>query len=343
MLVLSIALALHSCSTGAVRPDTTPILARIEDPAGATQYTALVGGAVQEARLAHRIDAAFGVLFAERADRDRKSKRRGRPVDAVVAEAIADGPAELAGVRGGDRITAIDGETIETVADFRRVLAPRYSGDTVRVTLARRAETVELEVRLDDSRDAVVAVVARSSFPRHLDTFWTGLEVIELDDATRARIYDGSGPGLIVTSVIAGAPGYRAGLRPGDRLVTFDGTALTTVDAWRRQLRGLDVGRTVAFHAESSTGPLDSEIPLRLAGRRKFADLPVLFRYARGLDGTSVHVGSVLYGYESTYRPTRSRVAAKDVDASWIFGLVRWRKTQHERTLRLFWLLPISL
>lgn len=342
LLVLSVALALESCSSGALRPDTTPILARIEEPAGATQFTALRGGGVQEARLAHPIDAAFGVLFAERADKDGKATRRKRPIDAVVAEAIADGPAEVAGVRGGDRITAIDGESIETVADFRRVLGKRFSGDTVRATLARRQEVLDVDVQLDGSRDAVVGVVDRSAFPRHLDTFWTGLEVIELDAATRTRIFGDAVPGLIVTSVIAGAPGYHAGLRAGDRLVSFDGTELTTVDAWRRQLRGLDVGRTVRFHATSSTGSLDGEIRLRLAGRRSFADVPVLFRYAGGIDGTSVHIGSVLFDYETTYRSTRSRDSAKDVDVSWVFGLVRWRRTAKERTLRLFWLLPIS-
>ncbi|MBF9232081.1 S1C family serine protease [Microvirga alba] len=70
------------------------------------------------------------------------------PKGALVAEAIKDGPAAKAGVRTGDTIVAVDGETIREAKDLSRKVAQVAPGKTLSLTLYRdgKERTVTLEV-----------------------------------------------------------------------------------------------------------------------------------------------------------------------------------------------------
>ena len=66
---------------------------------------------------------------------------------AVVGDAVPDGAAEAAGLQSGDRILTIDGETIESFSDLRRVVSVRPGAD-VAVTFERAGESYERLVAL---------------------------------------------------------------------------------------------------------------------------------------------------------------------------------------------------
>lgn len=69
--------------------------------------------------------------------------------DAVVIAGVGDpSPAMRAGLRGGDTITAIDGEPVKNHADLRRVLRPRSAGARVIVRIRREGDKAELPVTL---------------------------------------------------------------------------------------------------------------------------------------------------------------------------------------------------
>ena len=79
---------------------------------------------------------------------------RGEP---VVGRVTPGGPAEQAGVRAGDTIVAVNGETVGTLADFyRKVWALGGAGAVVPLELSRNDETRRVEVpsmnRLDHLR-----------------------------------------------------------------------------------------------------------------------------------------------------------------------------------------------
>jgi S1-C subfamily serine protease len=86
------------------------------------------------------------------------AKELGLPVDhgALVVEATQDGPADDAGLRGGDPetgeggdvITAIDGKTVNTSDDLAGAIAGKQPGDSVELEYYRdgERETVEIEL-----------------------------------------------------------------------------------------------------------------------------------------------------------------------------------------------------
>ncbi|MFL5169003.1 MAG: PDZ domain-containing protein, partial [Microvirga sp.] len=66
----------------------------------------------------------------------------------VVARVRPGAPAELAGVRAGDTIVAVNGETVGTLAAFyRKVWAQGGAGAVVTLELSRNDETRRIEVR----------------------------------------------------------------------------------------------------------------------------------------------------------------------------------------------------
>jgi serine protease Do len=70
------------------------------------------------------------------------------PKGALVAEALKDSPADKAGIRTGDTIVAVDGETIKEAKDLSRKIANVAPGKSVSVTVYRdgKERTVSLEV-----------------------------------------------------------------------------------------------------------------------------------------------------------------------------------------------------
>jgi len=69
----------------------------------------------------------------------------------VVGRVALDGPSDKAGVRHGDRVTAIDGAPVHELADFYRTLWRHGdAGVTVRLGVARQGEEREIEVNTID-------------------------------------------------------------------------------------------------------------------------------------------------------------------------------------------------
>jgi len=57
-------------------------------------------------------------------------------------------PAARAGLEVGDKIIALDGQPVADVPDVQRRLSDRAAGETVKLTLKRRWETIEIDVTL---------------------------------------------------------------------------------------------------------------------------------------------------------------------------------------------------
>jgi serine protease Do len=70
------------------------------------------------------------------------------PKGALVAEALKGSPAEKAGIRTGDTIVAVDGDTIKEAKDLSKRIAGVSPGKSISVTLYREGKerTVNLEV-----------------------------------------------------------------------------------------------------------------------------------------------------------------------------------------------------
>lgn len=69
---------------------------------------------------------------------------------ALVREVVADSPAEKAGLRAGDVITAMDGMQTDDAGDVRKTLRNADAGDRVKITVMRDRRSQEIEATLGE-------------------------------------------------------------------------------------------------------------------------------------------------------------------------------------------------
>jgi serine protease Do len=129
----------------------------------------------------------------------------------VVLKCRAGSPAYEAGIRAGDRITAVGGRAVEYQSHVMEELHRRYAGDAVKFTVARGKETFERELKLVEKlepyrRPFLGLIAERTAEPG--------------DDATVRYVFENS-------------PAAKAGLAVGDVIVKFNDADVHSRDELR--------------------------------------------------------------------------------------------------------------
>jgi len=157
--------------------------------------------------------------------------RRGRVVLGVVPGDAPDGkgavlqgvsprsPAAIAGMKEGDRVVSLGGREVKAAADLRAALDFARPGDTVAAKVVRGEETLDLQVVFPGPPGPLFGV-----------TF-------EMEE-------DGK-KGALVLEVAPGSVAEAAGVRPGDRILSFGGKEVPGGAALSGLLRTAKPGDTV--------------------------------------------------------------------------------------------------
>jgi serine protease Do/serine protease DegQ len=122
---------------------------------------------------------------------------------ALVSQVVEGSPADRAGIRTGDVITAVNGQPVKSNSELRNTIGLRRVGDKVEIGLVRDGKPLKVT--------AVIADTAAES---------TGGPVTihkALDGATLEDVPDAGG--ALVRSVEAGSAAAQAGLRADDIIV----------------------------------------------------------------------------------------------------------------------------
>src|SRR5437773_4867237 len=168
----------------------------------------------------------------------------------LVAEVMKGGPAEAAGVRQGDVIVELNGAPIKEVPELQRRVAAVAPGQPVRLKVIRERKPVALSVTVTEM-PAEEPVLAGAPD----DESW-GLSVEPLTGEAALQLNLGISGGLLVTDVVAGSPGDRAGLRRGDVIVELGKKPVADPPALYRTLAQLKPGDRVLvlIHRPASGG-----------------------------------------------------------------------------------------
>jgi membrane-associated protease RseP (regulator of RpoE activity) len=166
------------------------------------------------------------------------------------------GPADKAGLLGGDIITSFDGQPIKTAKDFYRLLEATPVGKTVGITFIRDGETKQTQMTTM-SEDAVDALdEAFDDRPEGEGYIAEGSDI----DVVPAPGTNHNGVRL--NDIDENRPADIAGLRNGDIVIEFDGLPMRT----RRELETRIVrampGSTVKVVVIRGTERL--EIPVKI-------------------------------------------------------------------------------
>jgi serine protease Do len=145
--------------------------------------------------------------------------------DSVIPAVRPRSPARQAGFRAGDRIVAIDGQKIDLAVQVKQEIGRRYAGDKIRISAIRGTERIERDVEL----------VARLEPYQH-----PFLGILPM----RPSSPGGKGPaaGVKVRYVYADGPAAKAGVQPGDLLVSAGGGSAGDLARLRSRLIELQPG-----------------------------------------------------------------------------------------------------
>ncbi len=141
----------------------------------------------------------------------------------VVTALVPDSLAAKAGLQPKDILLTFDGKPLGEVGDLAR--SWNASTKAVPLTLIRAGKTLTIEVPA--GREA-------NTGP---DGFWIGIPVGKVDEVLRSHLDLPEGTGLVIIGVVPESPAARAGLKPGDILLTFDTKPVADAKALRAQVR----------------------------------------------------------------------------------------------------------
>ena len=157
-----------------------------------------------------------------------------RPYGVLVEEVYSNGPADAAGLRQGDVIMRIGQHEIEDVQALRFRLATRRLGDTVDLSVFRRAKILVKQLNLVPPPD---------SPPRNTSVLegrhpLAGAKVANLNPALPTELgIDSDAQGVIVLSIELNSPSARYGFRDGDVILEIEGRSIGFVKDLKKFIR----------------------------------------------------------------------------------------------------------
>lgn len=200
-----------------------------------------------------------------------------------VDRVFAGTGAEKAGMRVGDVITAIDGETIRSGDQIRDIIASHQPGETVRLTYTRNGQKRETIATLGEWRDIPVEQRVPSLSPDwqyrypNNGNFNSSLPAPGYLGVTTNPSYSPENPGDFIVEVIPNSPAAAAGLSFGDRILKVNGESITRENPTTVVIPKIAAGTDVALVVKKRLGMETVVINLKLANRNDFVhrDYPI--------------------------------------------------------------------
>jgi len=162
---------------------------------------------------------------------------------ALVTEPTKGSPADKAGVKSGDVITAVDGKDINNALDLSRTIAGKNPGTKVELSIWRDGKeqtiTVELgkldeaKVAEDDQQQQVQPEEPSAPAPTSV-----GLTLVPNSDSD----------GLLVQDVDPASPAAEKGFAVGDTILEVNNQKVSSVDDFEKAVQSVkDAGRNTAL------------------------------------------------------------------------------------------------
>lgn len=194
------------------------------------------------------LDVASNMIERQRAQRQELAMKvvYESATGLVIKSVEKDSVAEKAGFKAGDKIVSIGGKEVSRRLDYELALYDVPPETTVDISVQRDGAMIE---------DLCMTVVALKKVPESdtvMERAWQvlGLKATPVDQQEVSRIDSNYHGGMRVTSVRAGSPAAKAGIRNGDILVgilTYETTSPTDL-AWILDSKDLRSNQGAKFY-----------------------------------------------------------------------------------------------
>jgi serine protease Do/serine protease DegQ len=167
----------------------------------------------------------------------------------LVSQVFGGSAADKAGVRTGDVITTVNGQSVKSNSELRNLIGLFRAGDTVDVGILRDGSKQHVSATIAAVGTPAVASAAPEAPP--VVAIPHGLDGANMSDAPEAG-------GALITSIEPGSPAALQGLRENDIIVRVDRTRVTNLDQLRAHTKAM-----TSLVIEVRRGKASLLIPLR--------------------------------------------------------------------------------
>ena len=207
----------------------------------------------------------LGVNLAEiDADRAKELKLKG-DYGVEITRVESGSPAERAGVKPGDVVLEYNGQRVEGMEQFGRMVRETPAGREAKLLVSRNGSTQTLTATLGERRGRPVEGFPNIEIPEfHMpdipQIFTTlrspvlGVEVETM--GSQLGDYFGVKQGVLVRSVLKGTPAEKAGIKAGDVITKVDGIAVATPSELSGAVRNVTTKRSYSVELTRDHKPL---------------------------------------------------------------------------------------
>ena len=148
-------------------------------------------------------------------------KLKGQLTGALVSEVTPKSPAEKAGIKTGDVITAVNGKKVSDARELRLMIGSMVPGTNVQLEVNREGQNKTFNVELAEMPAGVAEEGAEASPEESAQpektTVFGGVAVADItDDVRNALNLSRDIKGAVIAEIDAESPAAKAGLREGD-------------------------------------------------------------------------------------------------------------------------------
>ena len=200
---------------------------------------------------------SIGVSFQEELGTNPMTlKALGAPYGVVIEGVEPGSPAEKAGLKGGDVITAINGKPVKSGNELVNPIATAPIGSKVKLNFVRDGQQKEAMATVEDRTRVFPNSAGRlNGSPDEPAPVEFGLHVESITPERAQRAGVEGQRGVIVTEVEPASFGDDLGFARGDVIAEINHEQVNTVEAYRKILGKLKAGDNVVFkvlrHADS--------------------------------------------------------------------------------------------
>lgn len=143
---------------------------------------------------------------------------------ALVGQVSEGSPADKAGIKQGDIIVSYGSDSVKNMNDLRNRVAATAPGNTIKMKIFRDGSEKELNVKIEELQNQP----DEEKEPTQQLESEIGVSVNPLSPELAARLKTKKNRGVVITRVVPGSIGERAGLSTKDIVVSVNGKTIST-------------------------------------------------------------------------------------------------------------------
>ncbi len=158
------------------------------------------------------------------------------PQGVLVADVFKNNPADKAGIKSGDVITAINGTKVNSTTELARSVASLAPGAKINVTIMRQGKIKNFTIQLDE-RAENMAQTQQTQEQEVQSTALLGVILKPLSKQEAQSMGLEEARGLLITQIQAGSLAQQEGFASGDVILEVNQKRVDTVKAFETELK----------------------------------------------------------------------------------------------------------